>query len=119
DLIVPTGGRVMLAGGDPRDGHVPSGSSLLESVAKTYGRRAVGIVLTGMGNDGADGMAAVKAAGGRTLAQSEDSCVVFGMPGAAIALKVVDHVVHGDDLTQALIRLARGEHLPAAPAVAR
>jgi len=112
-LIIPARGRVALVGGDARDGHLPSGSSLLESAAKIYGRRSVGIVLTGMGNDGAEGMAAVRAAGGKTLAQSEESCVVFGMPGAAIARKVVDQVVHGDDLTQALIRLARGE-----PAVA-
>jgi two-component system chemotaxis response regulator CheB len=112
-LIIPARGRVALAGGDPREGHVPSGNSLLESAAKVYGRRSVGIVLTGMGNDGADGMAAVRAAGGKTLVQSEDSCVVFGMPGAALARKVVDQVVHGDDLSQALLRLARGEPMPA------
>lgn len=112
-LLIPARGRVSLVGGDAREGHVPSGSTLLESAAKIYGRRSVGIVLTGMGNDGAEGMAAVRAAGGKTLAQSEDSCVVFGMPGAAIARKVVDHVVHGDDLTQALIRLAKGEPVAA------
>jgi two-component system, chemotaxis family, protein-glutamate methylesterase/glutaminase len=111
-MIIPTRGRVSLISGDPRDGHVPSGSSLLESAARVYGRRTVGMVLTGMGNDGAEGMTAVRAAGGKTLAQSEDSCVVFGMPGAAIARKAVDHVVHADDMTQALLRLARGEPLP-------
>jgi two-component system chemotaxis response regulator CheB len=112
-LIIPARGRVSLAGGDAREGHVPSGSTLLESAAKVYGRRTVGVVLTGMGNDGADGLAAVRAAGGRTLVQSEDSCVVFGMPGAAIARKVVDQVVHGDDFSQAFIRLARGEPVQA------
>jgi two-component system chemotaxis response regulator CheB len=108
-LVVPSRGRVSLVAGEPREGHLPSATSLLESAARAYGRRTVGMILTGMGNDGADGMAAIKAAGGRTIAQSEESCVVFGMPGAAIARKVVDRVVHGDDLSQVLLRLARGE----------
>jgi two-component system chemotaxis response regulator CheB len=108
-LMVAARGRVGLVAGEPRDGHLPSATVLLESAAQVYGRRTVGMILTGMGSDGAEGMAAIKAAGGRTIAQSEESCVVFGMPGAAIARKVVDRVVHGDDLSQALLRLARGE----------
>jgi two-component system chemotaxis response regulator CheB len=72
----------------------------------------VGVVLTGMGSDGAEGMAAIKAAGGRTLAQSQESCVVFGMPGASVAKGAVDHMVHGDELSQGLIKLAKGELLP-------
>lgn len=108
-LVIPSRGRVILVAGEPRDGHMPSGSTLLESAAQIYGRRAVGMILTGMGTDGADGMAAIRAAGGRTIAQNEESCVVFGMPGAAIARKAVSQVVHGDDLSHALLRLARGE----------
>ncbi|MDQ3263622.1 MAG: chemotaxis-specific protein-glutamate methyltransferase CheB [Myxococcota bacterium] len=108
-LLVPTRGRVALRIGEAKEGHLPSGSMLLESVAKAYGRRAVGVILTGMGNDGADGMVAIKTAGGKTLAQSEDSCVVFGMPGAAIAKGAVDTIVHSDDLSATLIRLAKGE----------
>ena len=73
--------------GVERDGHMPSGTVLLESAAKAYGRRAVGLILTGMGEDGADGMLAIKQAGGLTLAQNEESCVVFGMPGAAVERK--------------------------------
>ena len=111
-LLIPSRGKVALVPGEPKDGHLPSGSLLLESAAKAYGRRAVGVILTGMGYDGADGMAAIHQAGGRTLAQSEESCVVFGMPGAAIAKRVVDHVVHGDELSAALLKLARGESLP-------
>ncbi|HZN95656.1 MAG TPA: chemotaxis-specific protein-glutamate methyltransferase CheB [Myxococcales bacterium] len=112
-LIIPARGRVALVAGEPRSSHLPSGNTLLESAAKLYGRRAVGMVLTGMGSDGAEGMAAIKAAGGKTLVQSEDSCVVFGMPGAAIAARAVDHVVHADDLTRALLRMARGEPVAA------
>lgn len=74
-----------------------------------YGKRTVGVILTGMGTDGVDGLAAIRAAGGRTLAQSQDSAVVFGMPGAAIAKGVVDLVVHGDDVAGVLVKLARGD----------
>lgn len=107
-LVVAQRGRVSVQKGPPRDGHVPSGSTLLESAAKVYGRRAVGVVLTGMGSDGVEGLAAIRAAAGKTFAQSQESSVVFGMPGAAIARGVVDHVVHGDELAGALVRLARG-----------
>lgn len=108
-LVVAQRGRVAVQKGPPRDGHVPSGSTLLESAAKAYGRRAVGLVLTGMGADGVEGLAAIRAAGGKTLAQSQESSVVYGMPGAAVARGVVDHVVHGDELAAALVRLARGQ----------
>ncbi len=108
-MLIPSRGRVQLKSGEPRDGHIPSGTTLLESAAKTYGRRTVGLILTGMGSDGADGIAAINAAGGRTIAQNRDSSVVFGMPGAAIAKNVVDKVVHGDELSVVLLRLARGE----------
>lgn len=111
-LVVPARGKVGLLPGGPRDGHVPSASMLLESAAKAYGRRCTGLVLTGMGTDGAEGMAAIKSLGGRTLIQSEESCVVFGMPGAALAKKAVDYVVHADELSSALLTLARGEILP-------
>lgn len=118
-LVIPTRGRVALRTGDPKDGHIPSASMLLETAAKAYGRRTVGVILTGMGTDGADGMLAIKNAGGKTIAQSEESCVVFGMPGAAIAKKAVDHVVHGDDMSQSLVKLARGEPMsPPAPVAA-
>lgn len=108
-LTVPSRGRVAVIPGEPRDGHLPSATMLLESAAKSYGKRVVGVILTGMGNDGVDGMAAIRAAGGKTIAQSQESCVVFGMPGAAIAKGVVDYVIHGDDVGKALVRLARGQ----------
>jgi two-component system, chemotaxis family, protein-glutamate methylesterase/glutaminase len=112
-LSIPFRGRVALRPGVERDGHMPSGTVLLESAAKAYGRRTLGLILTGMGEDGADGMLAIKQAGGLTLAQNEESCVVFGMPGTSVARKAVDHLVHGDDIAGALVRLARGETLAA------
>lgn len=68
-------------------GHCPSGNRLLHSLARAYRARACGAVLTGMGDDGAQGLLALRQAGGQTLAQDEASSVVFGMPQAAIALK--------------------------------
>lgn len=114
-MLIPQRGRVALRGGEPKDGHIPSATLLLESAAKAYGRRTVGMILTGMGADGADGMLAIKNAGGRTIAQNEESCVVFGMPGAAIAKNAAEQVVHGDELSKVLMKLARGEAFAASP----
>lgn len=108
-LVVAQRGRVSVQKGPPRDGHVPSGTALLESAAKAYGRRAVGVILTGMGADGVEGLAAIRAAGGKTLAQSQETSVVYGMPGAAVARGVVDHVVHGDEFATALVLIASGQ----------
>jgi two-component system, chemotaxis family, protein-glutamate methylesterase/glutaminase len=110
-MVIPFRGRVALKPGVERDGHMPSATVLLESAAKAYGRRALGLILTGMGEDGAAGMLAIKQAGGITLAQNEESCVVFGMPGAAVARNAVDHLVPGDEVAAALLRLTRGEPL--------
>lgn len=70
--------------GPPVSGHRPSVDVLLESVARAAGSAAVGIVLTGMGRDGARGLLAMRQAGARTIAQDEASCVVYGMPRAAV-----------------------------------
>ncbi len=110
-LVIAGRGKVSVASGGPRDGHLPSAPMLLESAARAYARRAVGVILTGMGNDGVDGLAAIRTAGGKTIAQNQDSSVVFGMPGAAISRGIVDHVVSGDDLASTLIKLARGQEV--------
>jgi two-component system chemotaxis response regulator CheB len=78
-------GDVAVLSDEPRvNGHRPSVDVLFNSVAEEFGSKGVAVLMTGMGEDGAQGMGAVKAAGGTTIAQSEDSCVVFGMPKAAI-----------------------------------
>jgi two-component system chemotaxis response regulator CheB len=80
---------------EPRSSlHRPSVDVLMTSVAKVYGSRAVGVVLTGMGSDGAVGLGAIRQAGGRTLAESEESCVIYGMPKAAVEAGVVERTVH-------------------------
>ncbi len=65
---------------------------LFDSVAKLYGRKAVGVLLTGMGTDGAKGLLQMKKSGARTIAQDEESCVVFGMPRAAIQLGAAEKI---------------------------
>ena len=88
-------GNVAVLADEPRvNGHRPSVDVLFRSVAEEFGRESVAVLMTGMGEDGAAGMGAIRAAGGMTIAQSEASCVVYGMPRAAIergyALRVVD-----------------------------
>lgn len=85
-LIIDGRGRFSLETAAPGELHCPSVSRLFQSVVRGYGGHAAGILLTGMGGDGADGLLALRQAGAVTVAQSEDSCVVFGMPQKAIAL---------------------------------
>ena len=87
------GNIVVLSDEDRVNGHRPSVDVLFRSVATEFGSRAVGLLMTGMGDDGATGMGLMKASGALTIAQSESSCTVFGMPKAAIergyAIRVV------------------------------
>ncbi|MDB9528302.1 chemotaxis-specific protein-glutamate methyltransferase CheB [Oscillatoria sp. CS-180] len=77
----------------PLGGHRPSVTTTFISIAEFYGRKAIGVLLTGMGRDGAEGMKAIAQAGGMTLAQDEATSVVFGMPKEAIALGAAEHVL--------------------------
>ncbi len=81
----------------------PAADVLFHSVARNAGRNAVGIILTGMGADGALGLLKMKEAGARTLAQDEKSCIVFGMPKEAIKLGAVEKVVSLNNITQSAI----------------
>jgi two-component system chemotaxis response regulator CheB len=79
---------------------------LFRSVANAAGANATGILLTGMGDDGAAGLAEMHAAGALTIAQDEASCVVFGMPKEAIALGAVDQVLPLGEIAAAVMRRA-------------
>lgn len=81
---MPRGDMAILSDGLPVNGHRPSVDVLFHSVAQEFSLNAVGVIMTGMGEDGAEGLGAIKASGGLTIAQSEDTCVVSGMPRAAI-----------------------------------
>ncbi len=105
--------RVHIFDGDPVSRHVPSVDILFHSCAKALGANGVGVILTGMGDDGAQGLHAMHQAGAATIAQDEDSCVVFGMPRAAIALGAVDKIAPLDAIA-ALLRLASGRGFRAA-----
>lgn len=89
--------------------HRPSVDVLFKSTAQTAGRNAVGVILTGMGRDGAEGMKLMHDTGAKTIAQDEASCVVFGMPKEAIALGGVDFVLPLDQIPQKMLRLAEEE----------
>lgn len=88
----------------PVSRHKPSVDVLFDSAAKEAGKNAIGLIMTGMGKDGAAGMAKMKQAGAYNYAQDEASCVVFGMPKEAIAHGGVDEVLPLKDMPQAVIR---------------
>lgn len=90
---VASSGKIELSHAPPEHYLRPSASYLFRSVAETYGAAAAGILLTGMGTDGADGLKLIKDAGGTTFAQDKESSVVHGMPGEAIRLGAVDFVL--------------------------
>jgi two-component system chemotaxis response regulator CheB len=73
------------------------------SAADVYGGQALGVVLTGMGSDGTEGLRAIRDRGGRTLAEAEESCVIFGMPKAAIDAGVVERVAPLDRIASEIL----------------
>ncbi|MFZ0771700.1 MAG: chemotaxis response regulator protein-glutamate methylesterase [Candidatus Sulfotelmatobacter sp.] len=99
---LPMGDVVVLNDEAPVNGHRPSVDVLFHSVAEEFGRFAVGVLMTGMGEDGALGLGEVKKAGGMTIAQSEESCVVYGMPKAAVERGYATRVVALDVLSSTL-----------------
>lgn len=103
-LELEPGGRLATPPGT--SGHCPSGDRLLTSMARSLGPRCAGVVLTGMGEDGAQGLLEIHRAGGVTLAQSEASCVVFGMPQAAARLGAVSRLLPVEDVGPAIWELS-------------
>lgn len=105
-LIVVRSGAdyiVQLSSEEPRHRHRPAVDVMMESVANVGGKNVIGVLLTGMGKDGAKGMLDIRNAGGYTFAQDENSCVVYGMPKEAVLMGAVDQVVDLDNMGKAIL----------------
>lgn len=109
-LIAREGGNIVvkLNQDPPVGGHRPAVDPMMESVAHIFGSKAIGVILTGMGNDGSKGIQAIKRQNGKTIAEDQSTAVVFGMPKAAIEMGVIDRVVPithvADEILKALGR---------------
>ncbi|MGH6852634.1 MAG: protein-glutamate methylesterase/protein-glutamine glutaminase, partial [Methylocella sp.] len=106
---MPRGDMAVLSDGPPVNGHRPSADVLFHSVAQQFGLTAIGLLMTGMGEDGAEGLGAIKDAGGMTIAQSEDTCVVSGMPRAAISKGYANKIIPLEGLPAYLVQNYGGD----------
>lgn len=107
---ITTRGQIRLVKEPTGNSFCPSASHLFESVAEAYGPTAVGVLLTGMGRDGADGLLRLRQAGGVTIAQDERSSAIFGMPAEAIRLGAAASVLAPEDIARAIRSLVSGGH---------
>jgi two-component system chemotaxis response regulator CheB len=96
---------VVLSDEEPIGGFRPSGTYLFHSVAESFGAAAVALILTGMGEDGVEGLRSVKRAGGTVIAQDDATSIVFGMPGAAVRAGLADLVLPIDAMAGKLTEL--------------
>jgi two-component system chemotaxis response regulator CheB len=85
--------------------HKPSVDVLFESAAKIFRHRALGIVMTGMGSDGSQGAAAIKSQGGRIFTEAEETCVIYGMPGAVVEAGLSDRSIPLDRMAEAIMEV--------------
>ena len=99
-------GRIFCTGDSPENGLRPSVSYLFRSIAKVFGKNAVGVLLTGMGKDGAVELKLMKEKGAVTIAQDEESSVVYGMPGEAVKLEAAGYILPADKIAMVLTRIA-------------
>ncbi len=97
----------------PSDIYRPSCDRLLTSVARVYGARSIGVILTGMGSDGVSGIKAIKSSGGTTIAQDEKTSIVFGMPKAAIDAGCIEKILSLEEISGCLLRLVSSVRDPA------
>ena len=100
-------GKIQITDEPAYDGHKPSGNLLLKSVAEVYRENSIAVILTGMGKDGVEGVKAVKEMRGHTIAQNKETCIVFGMPMAAIEMNVVDIILPLDNISDAIISMLK------------
>ncbi|MDN7131402.1 chemotaxis-specific protein-glutamate methyltransferase CheB [Halomonas sp. MC140] len=107
DLCVTSQHRLALQPSPENALYHPCGDVLLKSVADVYGKGAIGLIMTGMGRDGVNGMRAIHLAGGKTLAQDEASSVIYGMNQEAVNAGVIQHIIALDELPRRLLREVR------------
>ena len=105
-LGVKGGGEVLLSDEEPMGGFRPSANYLFQSVGRQYRSNCIGVILTGMGNDGVDGLTVLKSSGGYVIAQDRDTSVVFGMPGEASRAGIVDKLLPLDQIGEDIARVA-------------
>jgi two-component system chemotaxis response regulator CheB len=114
--VAPDGAHLLIDGGDrlrldsltgALDEHRPSGSRLLSSAARCWGRKAIGVVLTGMGTDGCVGLLDIRQAGGTTIAQNRETSIVYGMPRVALEIGAAQQVLPASEIADALVTAAR------------
>ena len=104
-MQIKKGNIIHLSDAKPNEGLRPSISYLFCSMAETYGPDCVGIILTGMGKDGVDGLLSMKQKGAMTIAQSQEDCLMFGMPKEAIAAGAVKQIIHINHIADALLEI--------------
>ncbi|MFH1287111.1 MAG: chemotaxis-specific protein-glutamate methyltransferase CheB [bacterium] len=104
-VILDAKGRIKFENSPPVGGVRPSADILFPSMSKYYGSSLIGVIMTGMGDDGVRGMECIKKGGGATIAQNEESCIVFGMPKAAIERGIIDKVVPLHKIPETIIKL--------------
>jgi two-component system chemotaxis response regulator CheB len=92
---------------EPKQMHVPSADIMMQSVASAFHSRAMGLIMTGMGSDGAQGMNAIHREGGLTLGQDEPSCAVYGMPRVCAEMGILDMVVPLSQIPHEILKATR------------
>ncbi len=115
NLIVQERMRIAIEQPPPTQFHVPGVDATFNSVAESVGPRAIGVLLTGMGRDGACGLKAMRDAGAITIGQDEESSAVWGMPGAAAAAGAVQRTLPLLEIARALVAIVRGDPFAADP----
>lgn len=100
--------RLIVSAGELENGQCPSVSTLFRSVANVYGRHGAGVLLTGMGKDGAAELKMLRDKGGVAIVQNRESCIVFGMPGEAIRINAADYILAPAEITTLLTKLVNG-----------
>ena len=108
-LGMDTSGRIVLVKSEPENGLRPSVSYLFRSVAEVFGKNIVGVLLTGMGKDGAYELKMMKEKGAITIAQDKESCVVYGMPGEAVNLNAATYVLSPPKIAELLAELLKAK----------